>query len=152
MISVPAMLGLGITLIASADTVWWRTEGGTVVELRDTRECILFLTDRDKSHGVAFTWLLDLERIGIQDDRLLLSDGQTAQMSVRIGNTPIDDFVAVGTNGFASGVVTQSTEPLLRSADKITLRVNDIELQIAVNQSKMPALLTAVDKCRQQQR
>lgn len=144
-------IALGITLIAgSNDTIWWRTEGASVVGMHDTKECMLLFLNQDR--GVGFTWLHDLKKVSVQDSRLILGDGQVVQMTAQIGTTSLGDFAAVGVPGYAAGIVAQQLEPLLRVADKITIKVDDTELQFAVNRSKMSALLDAVDKCRRQQK
>ena len=145
------LLGLGVALAASNDIVWWRTAGGTVVQLHDTKECSLVLYDNQ--HGIAISWQGDTEHIAVQDDRLSLADGQTVPMNVQVGHIVLGVLPAVVVNNnYVSAVSSQPIEPLLPSADKIIFQVGDIEVQYDLNRSKMPALLEGVKKCRSNQR
>jgi hypothetical protein len=144
-----ALLGLSAALAANDQTVWWRTEGGTVIQLHRNQQCALFLYDNE--HGVAVSWTRDgTERLGVQDDDLHLVDGESVAMTARIDDTSIGLISPNGVEGYASAQLSQPIEPALREGRKITFKVGDRTVQFPLSHGKIPAMLAAVQKCRAQ--
>ena len=156
---------LGTTLLTTSDqTIWWRTDGAAVIEFHGTNECAMFFYDN--SHTVIITWGKgDHETIGVEDSSLQLTQGVAVPIAVQIGATWIGDpnlpdLMAYG-SGHDLAVPLESSllsiakdqwvpffDHIIVGADHITFKMPDTEITYDTPQSKLPALVAAVDKCR----
>ena len=137
---------------------WWRTNGAAVVEHQYDGGgvvCSLFLYNKDLAAVV--TWgKTDTKEISFYDDDWRFQADQVVSVGVRIGagwlGNPSDRappiLMAVGGSGRLSVPISLSVDDLLRTAAQITLRLNNGQMSIDIDQHKMPVLLTAVERCR----
>lgn len=130
------------THVAVKDTIWWRTEGAVVVQLSST--CSMVLSDRNDA--AILTWnKAGAESVAFGVEFPL---DPYPHIAVRIGETPLEVSKQVAGNGILLVPTKQPLADLLRNATEITVAVPNHPIRISVNQQKMPALLSALDKCR----
>jgi hypothetical protein len=155
-----AVGGLAWTVPANCapETDWWRTGGAAVVEYRATQgetACSLFLYTDDRAAIV--TWgRSGAKEISFEDRGWQFTTDQPIAVAVRVGDAWLGDpagddrlrLVASVRQEQLSVPLGQPVEGLLRSAAKVTVRLPDREMSVDVDRRKMPALLSAVERCR----
>jgi hypothetical protein len=140
--------------VSGKDTVWWRTDGGNVVEhqTKSTATCSLWLIDKDGS--LAFTW----ERgkpitVSVITPALATSETMSQlHVTMQIGGTWVKDHQPLDAVGFGTNVNfvidDRSIEDQLRVADSIAIRTDKSEFLMYLPRDKMTALVGHVKQCR----
>jgi hypothetical protein len=153
MLTLPVLLS-GLLLHTVADTVWWHTPGGNVIENGPPGQATCTLNLQNDNGRFAFIWDRVLPtRIIVQRNDWALPATQTA-VDLRIGNATFD-----GSNGGAgipaltraSAIMFVADQPvadLLTGADRVAIRTPDAAFDMALIPAKMRALMNAVHRCR----
>jgi hypothetical protein len=145
----------GIALIAiappaSAETVWWRTTGAAVIQLTP-HDCSLF--NYNNNQAVIVTWNADgSESLAVQDSQYQYDNMELAVL-VALGNKPLDgNLTGIGEGNIVTIDLPQPIDDQLRSAATVEVHLANVQVdqvfQFTLAKQKMPALLTAVSKCR----
>src|SRR5690349_10813797 len=145
----------GIALIAiappaSAETVWWRTTGAAVIQLTP-HDCSLF--NYNNNQAVIVTWNADgSESLAVQDSQYQYDNMELAVL-VALGNKPLDgNLTGIGEGNIVTIDLPQPIDDQLRSAATVEVQLANVQVdqvfQFTLAKQKMPALLTAVSKCR----
>lgn len=154
MLKVAAALS-GLLLTAATGTVWWRTEGGSVIGSRNGPNMTCTLTMEDPSARVSFAWEQGLPlRVTVEGTAWQLQPEVITPIAVRIGA----DWLASGdgspnitalTNraGFMF-VVEEPIEDRLLAAREVTVQTPAGKVSIGLPATRMRSLMTALDKCR----
>jgi hypothetical protein len=142
----------------ASETDWWRTNGAAVVQhpyRAGETACSLFLYNKDDAAVV--TWgKTTAKEISFYDDSWRFQSNQPVSVAVRLGEfwlgapaaqTP-PHLMASADQGRLSVPVNEPVENLLRTATRITVQLAGQETSIYVERPKMPALLSAVERCR----
>lgn len=133
---------------ATAEIVWWRTQGAAVVQA--DRLCSLYIYNATQAAIVAWT-KEGPQSIAFNDQRQHF-ENQSLLVMVRIGDAKSITDVASGNGSMVTMPITESDETirnLLQTATQISGSIPpDYEITITLNRQRMPALLMAVDKCR----
>ena len=154
MLKVAAMLS-SVVLTAASGTVWWRTEGGSVIGSRNGPNMTCTLTMEDPSARMTFAWEQGLPlRATVEGTAWRVEPEAIARIAVRVGA----DWLA---NGDGSANITALTsragfmfvieEPLeerLLSAREVTVQTPAGKVSVGLPASRMRSLLAALDKCR----
>jgi hypothetical protein len=153
MMSVPVLLS-GLLLHPVADTVWWRTTIGNVVEHRAQRQATCTLTlDNDKGR-FSFIWDRSLPtRVIVQrNDWTFPSTMTTVAMEINSATSASgNDASGIPALTRASAIMfvaDQSVTGQLATADRISVRTPDARFDMPLIPAKMSALMAAVHKCR----
>lgn len=132
------------------ETVWWHTSGGAVMQLDNA--CSLFMYNKEQAAIVS--WQTDgSEMIAFQDKEFRFQNGDRLAVAIRID----DHFLSGNLVGSGKGNILEV--PLAAPIDDFLPEAKEIEIKMAnanidtektvqVNTAKMPALLSAVEKCR----
>jgi hypothetical protein len=142
----------------TGETDWWRTQGAAVVEFADPalgHVCSLFFYGPKTAAVLTWPRSGDAE-IGLYNSDWHFPPDQQVGLAVSIGdtwlgqstnNTPTD-LTAVTNGDHLSIAVQQPLLPLLQNADRITVKVADQDMSVAVASFRLPKLLDAVHRCR----
>jgi hypothetical protein len=140
---------------AAADTVWWRTDGGTVTGHRDESglTCTLTLTSPDGR--IAFSWGGGLpRRVTAESDACHQEPERISQVALEIGgnwmaggNGTPNITALTGPSGFMF-VLNDPVESQLPDAREVTVVTPGDRLSIGMPAGRTKALLAGLDKCR----
>ncbi len=135
------------------DTTWWRTDGAEVTQESDQNACALFFFRQQ--NAVGFLWdKTALTGIVFFNEGWNFAPHET-QAAIRIGDywisktSGIDWLPATEESNALMVPVRYSVEPLLKGADAISVRHQNVDFSITVDKKKIPKLLAAVTTCRQ---
>ena len=137
------------TSASATDTVWWRTDGAVVMQ--QMNECLLYFYTKERA--AIFTWRADgSETIAFQDDRFHFGD-EHFTVGMRIDDHYLTgDLVGDGTDGLLIVALPHPIDQLLPHASEVQIRAAndkfDYDVTVPLLTAKIPALLTAVGKCR----
>jgi hypothetical protein len=158
MVAAP-MIALSNPVQCASETDWWRTNGAAVVQhrYRDSETaCSLFLYNKDDAAVV--TWgKATAKEISFYDDNWRFQTNEPVPVAVRLGESWLGapdaktppHLMASADQGRLSVPVNEPVENLLRTATRITVQLTDQATSIDVDRPKMPALLAAVERCRE---
>jgi hypothetical protein len=153
-----AVIALSSPVQCASETDWWRTNGAAVVEHRNSggeAACSLFFYNKDDAAVV--TWgKANAKEISFYDNDWRFQANQPVSVAVRLGenwlggpaNQNPPHLIAYADQARLSVPVKEPMEALLRNATRISVKLADHETSISVDRPKMPALLTAVERCR----
>jgi hypothetical protein len=156
MLAVPLLWSISTTAIPVRDTVWWRTEGGNVIETTQPldADCTLHLYTQDSD--VNFAWSRHQPpRITISHQSWDFGKENYSVAAMRIGavwlgggnGTP--SILTLRHDASLTIPLNEPVETLLPAADQITVGTPDAALTLALPHSKMAALLAALRRCRE---
>lgn len=146
----PILLGVALLtpISPAADTTWWRTDGAAVLQTDQT--CSLFFYTNDTA--AIFSWTSASERISFQSQSFQFNNDDQFAVIVRFDDAMLPGNLTGTGDGNILSVPADHLEERLPHASRLDIRfangTADAEVGIALNQSKMPALLKAVEKCR----
>jgi hypothetical protein len=135
---------------ASAETVWWRTTGAAVIQLTQ-HDCSLF--NYNNNQAVIVKWSANgSESLAVQDSQYQYDNMEFAVL-VELGNKPLDgNLTGTGEGNIVTIDLPQPIDDQLRSAATVEVHLANVQVdhvfQFTLAKQKMPALLTAVSKCR----
>jgi hypothetical protein len=153
------MIALSSPAECASETDWWRTNGAAVVQhrYRDSETaCSLFLYNKDDAAVV--TWgKSTAKEISFYDDNWRFPANQSVPVAVRLGESWLGapdaktppHLMASADQGRLSVPVNEPVENLLRTSTRISVQLTDQETSIDLDRPKMPALLAAVQRCRE---
>lgn len=130
-------------------TTWWRTDGAAVLQADQT--CSLFFYTNDTA--AIFSWTASSEHLAFQSQSFQFNHDDEFAVVVRFNDQILPGNLTGTGDGNILSVPVDHLEDRLPNADRLVIRFAngtvDSEVSIALNRSKMPALLAAVQKCRQ---
>lgn len=155
-IAAAAMLAAAATgATAATDTVWWRSDAGTVVGHRDERGLTCTLTLESPEGRIAFAWGGGLPRRGTaESDAWHLEPERIAQVALAIGGTWLGsgngtpNITALTSRSAFMFVLNEPVEGPLLAAQAVTVITPQGRLSIELPATKVKALMAALDKCR----
>ena len=144
-----------LLMTPAANTVWWNTGGGSVVQENSGEREKCTLTIESGQARFAFVWRRGLPPtiMAAQADWRLPADA-TTPVALRIGDVWLGNGngapnIAAATGPSAVMIIPdQPFDKLLSSADEVVIRTQATQFGIQVTRAKMTALVTAAHKCR----
>lgn len=147
---IPILLGATLLapIVPAADTTWWRTDGAAVLQTDQT--CSLFFYTNDTA--AIFSWTTTSERISFQSQSFRFDPDDQVAVVVRFDDQILPGNLTGTGDGNMLTVPADHLEDRLPHAHRLDIQfangIVDSEVSMSLNPSKMPALLTAVAKCR----
>lgn len=148
---------LSLTLLATpvADTVWWRTTGGTVIQHANGDRETCTLTLEDNQTQFAFVWHQGLPpSIMVAQTTWNLTPDTTTTVAMRIGDAWLGNgngapnLTAMTGRSSLMIIPEQPVDGLLSSADVVEVRTRVSQAGVQLAPTKMTALLAALRQCR----
>lgn len=136
--------------LAGDQTVWWRTDGGTVTQ--DGKQCSLSILTPERA--LIFTWDKEVVTLNVQDESLNFKPETSVPIAVQLGdtwlgNSDVPFLLATGRNDYMSLALTQAMlDPALADVDHVTVKLTNKVMRFDFSHTKMPALLKATNECR----
>jgi hypothetical protein len=154
MLRLPILLS-GLLLVSTTDTVWWRTDGGTVTQHREGAAATCMLQIYNQVGQFSFIWDNSLPtRVVVDQTAWKFAPDQLTTVGLRVGSTWLENgngapniTAMTGSSAFMF-ILDQPVDELLLSADDIALKASDTGFGITLSRSRMQALITALRKCR----
>jgi hypothetical protein len=138
-----------------ADTVWWRTNGGTVIQHIDATMQACTLTIENDAGQFAFVWDRGLPpHIMVAQPIWRFPPDQPTTVAMRIGNVWLENgngrpnMTAVAAGSALMIIPAEPFDNLLSSANEIVVRTPDTQFGILLTREKMTPLLAALRNCR----
>jgi hypothetical protein len=138
-----------------ADTVWWHTDGGSVVQHSTDQTATCTLTISNDQGRFEFVWDRDLPtRLIVSRRDWRFSPDQITSVAMRIGNVWIGggngspNIAAMTGPSALMLVMNQPVEPLLLAANEIVVTSGTTRFGIILLAAKVKALVAALRSCR----
>lgn len=155
MFRLPLFLAGLMTILPVADTVWWSTPSGQVIEHKEGSIAECTLTLRDDYTTSYWVWRHDepthaMVRRGdwhFGDDAPLEIAMQIGPVWLGRGNGA-PNLTALGRDTTVIFLVEQPIDDLLLAADQLTINVDKSTYSIRLQHAKMVSLILALRRCR----
>jgi hypothetical protein len=141
-------------MTTATERVWWRTEGGTVIEHRDRDAVSCTLTLNSDEGQIAFTWGDNLPpRAIVERKNWSFPSGYMWNVAMRIGSNWLGNGDGEPNIPAMTGptsimfLLDQPIDDLLLSAPDVAVKTPDRTLDINLAPRKIRALVTALRKC-----
>lgn len=155
MLRFPVLIA-SLLLTPVADTVWWRTTGGSVIQHRERGQASCTLTLENESGRIEFVWedSLPVHVTATQPD-WMFSSNQLTTVSVRIGDVWLDggdgspNIMAMTGQSALMFVLNQPVGDLLRAARGVAVHTVDSRLEVTLDHRRMQDLAKRLGRCRE---
>jgi hypothetical protein len=145
----------GLLVTPAADTVWWHTNGGSVIEQRTADSASCTLTVNNSEGRFAFIWDRQMPtRVMVTRQDWALPPDQITSVALRLGDVWLADgdgapnIAAMTGTSAVMFILNQPIDDLLSSANEIVVRTPNARFGITLIRGKMTALMTALHRCR----
>ncbi|MFO1026020.1 MAG: hypothetical protein U1E70_12590 [Acetobacteraceae bacterium] len=154
MLTLP-LLAAAILAAAPADTVWWRSDAGTVIGHHSSGGLTCTLTLDGGSTEARFVWSSGLPtRAVIQNPSWRFQPGSFLNLAVQIGpawlggGNGAPNIPALTGPSSLMFVAADGVDDLLRQARRLRVAAPVPDAEIVVSAGKMEALIAGLERCR----
>lgn len=154
MLKLP-LLASALLLTAATDTVWWRSDAGTVIGHRTGSGVTCTLTLHNGPTEMRFAWSTGLPtRAIVQRADWQFQPGNMLDIAVQVGAVWLGrgdgapNIPAMTGPSSLMFVANDDVEDLLRQTPRVQISTQAATAGITVPEGKMQALARALDRCR----
>jgi hypothetical protein len=154
MIRLPLIVS-AFLLAAASDTVWWRSDAGTVIGHRSGEAVTCTLMLAGDASQLQVSWSTGMPTRAVFERRSWrFQAGNVLDIAVRVGGTWLGhgsgapNIPAMTGTSALMFVASDDIGSLLKQAADIQIEVGSWQADIAVPPAKMSALMQAADRCR----
>ncbi len=153
LLKIPLLVS-SVLIASAADRVWWRTDGGAVIENRDGNAVTCTLTLNGNEGQFEFAWSNKLPpRAMVEQKSWSLPPGYMWSVAMRIGGTWLGhgdgtpNIPAMTGPASVQFLLNQPIDDMLLSARDIAIKTPDRAFDINLAPKKIRDLVDALHKC-----